>query len=304
MDRLRYMTELRSVDIGMISLIMISDDEYIQICLYLGVDSATVVTVKFDVIYYIRALMLEGSSSYSGNIDWNDIIKKEARGINNEDLGEVQEVTQDYVLVEKGIINKEKFYIPRDLAVGYNGIILIFNLSIEDAKNKFLRDSPPVLSQSQLTEGDASISGDLVIVPVMAERLEVTKKESSQEARIIKEAITEVKTVVVPLAHDELYIETRPVGDKNEQQATGISVQSDIPTQEEVGTLFIRDEVPEVLRRYHMKEEIVVKKKISTETKKITEQLRGERVSIEGATPEILEAETMTGNQMEGNQMT
>ena len=304
MDRLRYMTELRSVDIGMISLIMISDDEYIQICLYLGVDSATVVTVKFDVIYYIIALMLEGSSSYSGNIDWNDIIKKEARGINNEDLGEVQEVTQDYVLVEKGIINKEKFYIPRDLAVGYNGTILIFNLSIEDAKNKFLRDSPPVLSQSQLTGGNASISGDLVIVPVMAERLEVTKKESSQEARIIKESITEIKTVEVPLAHDELYIETRPVGDKNEQQATGISVQSDIPTQEEVGTLFIRDEVPEVLRRYHMKEEIVVKKKISTETKKITEQLRGERVIIEGATPEVLEAETMTGNQMEGNQMT
>jgi uncharacterized protein (TIGR02271 family) len=245
-------------------------------------------TIKFDVMYYVIFLMSE-SSSYSGNIDWNDIIKKEARGINNEDLGEVQEVTQDYVLVEKGIINKEKFYIPRDLAVGYNGTILIFNLSIEDAKNKFLRDSPPVLSQSQFTGGDTSISGDLVIVPVMAERLEVTKKESSQEARIIKESITEIKTVEVPLAHDELYIETRPAGDKNEQQATGISVQSDIPTQEEVGTLFIRAEVPEVLRRYHMKEEIVVKKKISTETKKITEQLRGERVSIEGAIPEVLE---------------
>ena len=50
-----------------------------------------------------------GGSSYSGNIDWNDIIKKEVRGINNEELGEVQEVTQDYVLVEKGVINIEKF---------------------------------------------------------------------------------------------------------------------------------------------------------------------------------------------------
>ena len=37
--------------------------------------------------------MLEGSS-YSGHIDWDDITKKEARGINNEDLGEVQEITQ------------------------------------------------------------------------------------------------------------------------------------------------------------------------------------------------------------------
>jgi hypothetical protein len=43
----------------------------------------------------ISHLLLEGSS-YSGNIDWNDIIKKEAKGINNEDLGELQEVTQDY----------------------------------------------------------------------------------------------------------------------------------------------------------------------------------------------------------------
>ena len=80
-------------------------------------------------------IMLEGSS-YSGNIDWKDIIKKEARGINNEDLGEVQEVTEDYVLVEKGVINKEKFYIPRDLAVGYNGTILIFNIARRRSKEQ------------------------------------------------------------------------------------------------------------------------------------------------------------------------
>jgi hypothetical protein len=82
--------------------------------------------------------MFEGSS-YSGKIDWNNVVKKEARGINNEDLGEVQEVTKDYVLVEKGVINKERFYIPRDMAVGYNGTILIFSISAEDAKNKFLK---------------------------------------------------------------------------------------------------------------------------------------------------------------------
>ena len=41
------------------------------------------------------------------SIDWNDIIKKEARGKNDEDLGEVQEVRDTYVLVQKGLINKE-----------------------------------------------------------------------------------------------------------------------------------------------------------------------------------------------------
>jgi uncharacterized protein (TIGR02271 family) len=225
--------------------------------------------------------LLEGSS-YSGHIDWNDIIKKEARGINNEDLGEVQEVTEEYVLVAKGVINKEKYFIPRDLAVGYNGTILIFDISAEEAKNKFVRESPPIFSQSQPAESGTAISGDLVIVPVMAERLDIGKKTSTLDAKIIKESIIEIKTVEVPLAHDELYIETRPIGTSNEHTVNESSVNPDIPTTEEVTTLFLRDEVPEILKHHHLKEEIHVKKKISTKIEKIAEQLRSETVSVEG----------------------
>ena len=249
--------------------------------------------------------MLEGSS-YSGNIDWDDVIKKEARGINDEDLGEVQEVTQDYVLVKKGVINKEKLYIPRDLAIGYNGTILIFNITAEEAKNKFLRDSEPVLSQSQVSGEGATITDDLVIIPVMAERLDVSKKAYSQEAKIIKESITDTKTTEVQLVHDELYIETRPISQEEEEEeeevstakgyqtntSSSSSVQSDIPTEEEeeeeeVATLFLRVEVPEVSKHPYLKEEIIVKKESITETKKISEQIRSEKVSVEGAKEEI-----------------
>jgi hypothetical protein len=62
----------------------------------------------------------------TANIDWNDVIKKEARGSGDEDLGEVQEVTGNYVLVQRGTINKEKFYIPRDLAESYDGSVITF----------------------------------------------------------------------------------------------------------------------------------------------------------------------------------
>jgi stress response protein YsnF len=245
--------------------------------------------------------MLEGSSS-SGNIDWDDVIKKEARGINDEDLGEVQEVTQDYVLVQKGLINKEKLYIPRDLAISYNGTILIFNITAEEAKNKFLKDSEPVVSQSQVLEEGATITDDLAIIPVMAERLDVSKKAYSQEAKIIKESITDTKTTEVQLVHDELYIETRPISQEEEEEevstakgyqtntsssSSSSSVQSDIPTEEEVATLFLRVEVPEVSKHPYLKEEIIVKKESITETRKITEQIRSEKVSVEGAKEEI-----------------
>ena len=68
----------------------------------------------------------------SFDIDWNDVIKKEARGINDEDLGEVKEVKSNYVLVQRGIIDKEKFYIPKDQAESYDGNVLKFRLSQSD----------------------------------------------------------------------------------------------------------------------------------------------------------------------------
>jgi len=68
----------------------------------------------------------------SSNIDWNDVIKKEARGINDEDLGEVKEVRSKYVLVQRGMIDKETFYIPKDQAESYDGDILKFRISESD----------------------------------------------------------------------------------------------------------------------------------------------------------------------------
>jgi uncharacterized protein (TIGR02271 family) len=232
-----------------------------------------------------------GANSYSSHINWDDLIKKEARDIDNEEVGEVQEVTPDYLLVEKGLINKEKFYIPRNLVAGYNGATLIFNMSFQDLKNKFLRPSPPIVSQSEFAEG-ATISDDLIIVPVIAEKLEIDKKVFVQEAKIVKETITDVKTTQISLLHEELYIETRPINDQelsiqNENKDDPmhqLAYQSNSPieNEEEVANLFLKIEIPEVSKHPYLKEEIVIKKQSITKTKRISEQIRSEQLNVEG----------------------
>lgn len=42
-------------------------------------------------------------------------LKNEARDINNKEFGEIQDIQGNYLLVQKGIIDKETFYIPKDL---------------------------------------------------------------------------------------------------------------------------------------------------------------------------------------------
>ena len=73
------------------------------------------------------------------DIDWNDVIKKEAKGINEFDLGEVQEVSNGLILTQRGIGNKEIFSIPQYKVENYDGKVLTFAVSEDEAINKFMK---------------------------------------------------------------------------------------------------------------------------------------------------------------------
>ncbi len=78
----------------------------------------------------------------SFTIDWPAIIKKEARGLNGEALGEVKEVNDTEVTIEKGLIDKSTLCIPKELVKDYDGHTLRFKITEEDAKNRFAKDKP------------------------------------------------------------------------------------------------------------------------------------------------------------------
>src|SRR5687768_7695551 len=55
----------------------------------------------------------EGSESTAFNPE--EIIKKEARELGDANLGEVQEVTGEFIVTQKGTVDKEQYYIPINL---------------------------------------------------------------------------------------------------------------------------------------------------------------------------------------------
>lgn len=67
--------------------------------------------------------------------NWDDIIKKEARGINDYDLGEVHELGPEIVVTKKGVVDKDKFYLPKNLVERFDGDKVWFSITKEDAEN-------------------------------------------------------------------------------------------------------------------------------------------------------------------------
>jgi len=67
------------------------------------------------------------------DIKWTQTIKKEARGVNGLDLGEVQQVEIESIITQKGTIEKEQYRIPKNLVEKFDGNVLWFNLTIDRA---------------------------------------------------------------------------------------------------------------------------------------------------------------------------
>ena len=79
----------------------------------------------------------EAGESTAFNLE--EIIKKEARGLGNADLGEVQEVTGEFIVTQKGTVDKDVFYIPKNLVDHFDGSTVFFTVTEEEAK-QYKRD--------------------------------------------------------------------------------------------------------------------------------------------------------------------
>jgi uncharacterized protein (TIGR02271 family) len=218
----------------------------------------------------------------NADIDWNDTIKKEARGSNDEDLGEVQEITNGYIVVQKGLINKEKFHIPQDKAESYDGSVLRFSISEEDVVNRYAEDSSPPSIEDQYESTTAIDSGggsgggiqveedEEKAVPLTDEKLDVTKGIQEGQATLTKEPITETKTVEVPVTHEEVTIEIRPPSGQTK-------AQEPVSSEENITIPLKREEV-EVSKTAFVKEEAVIKKNPVTESKEVSEETTHEKI--------------------------
>ena len=217
------------------------------------------------------------NSTFGRVTDWNDVIKKEARGRNDADLGEVLEIRNDIIVTERGTLNKEKFYLPKSIPHGFNGHTLLFDITEEVAKDRFSDESVLALeAKIQLTQPQAATGAETDRpIPVMEEKIELSKKETIREASLIKEPIRETKTVEVELKHEELIIEKRVV-----EKGSSSSNSEDVVRSKTEITIPLKKEDIIVEKKPYVKEEIVINKKQVCETKTISEQLISEKVSV------------------------
>jgi hypothetical protein len=88
------------------------------------------------------------SSGYgSGIMNWDTLSDRDSKTLDNFELGKVKQVADDYIYTEKGVLQKDKFYIPRRFADRFDGKTLWFAITKGQAENEFKREAPPALGE-------------------------------------------------------------------------------------------------------------------------------------------------------------
>jgi uncharacterized protein (TIGR02271 family) len=222
------------------------------------------------------------ASSGDAVVNWDRIIHKNVRTLDNQGMGKVVAVPNDEdTIIISSQSGSEQYKIPRSSVSGFNGAEVLLNETAYKIMSSSYRvDNAGVYEAKPsniITEGHQQQEKEESTVPLMEERLNVSKKTSTTQYTITKEPITEKKTIEVPVTHEELIVEKRP------PKESSSSAQGPVNSKTEIKVPLMREEV-EVTKEPFVKEEVVVKKKSIAETRTISDTVTSERINISNTT--------------------
>jgi uncharacterized protein (TIGR02271 family) len=219
------------------------------------------------------------SSPGDAVVNWDRIIHKNVRTLDNQGMGKVIAIPNDedtIIISSQG--GGEQYKIPRSLVSGFNGAEVLLN----ETAYKIMSSSYRVdnagayeAKPSDIITEERQQEEEKTTIPLIEERLNVSKKTSTTQYTITKEPVTDKKTMEVPVTHEELVVEKRPPKDS-------ASAQGPVKSKTEIKVPLMREEV-EVTKEPFVKEEVVVKKKPVTETRTVSDTVTSERINTSGA---------------------
>ena len=74
---------------------------------------------------------------------WTDLIGESVHTSDDEDIGDIEAVSRDFIVVKKGIVSVRRYYVPLGRVEGWDGRAVWLKVSEDEAKRNYERDAAP-----------------------------------------------------------------------------------------------------------------------------------------------------------------
>jgi hypothetical protein len=72
---------------------------------------------------------------------WTDTINESVHTSDDQDIGDIEAVNRDFIVVKRGFVNVHRYYIPISKVQGWDGNVLWLSISEETVKANYERDT-------------------------------------------------------------------------------------------------------------------------------------------------------------------
>jgi uncharacterized protein (TIGR02271 family) len=220
----------------------------------------------------------------SSTTDWNSIVGKNVKTVDYQDAGKVigAAENEDAIIISyESPHSSYNYRVPKNRVQGFTGPDLLLSIARAELAEYEISDIQNYAAQLRSIKKTEKKEGgeeeEEIIVPLIEEKLKVSKKVITDEATIIKEPVTETKTIEVSVMHEEIDIEKRPPAEAEGNRTTASETPSPRNTITEIRIPLIHEEV-KIKKESYVKEEIVIRKKPRTETKTVSEFVVSEKI--------------------------
>ena len=212
--------------------------------------------------------------------DWNSIIGKNVKTVDYQDVGKIVTILENeeeavIIISSEGPHSTYNYRVPKSRIQGFDGPDLMLSIARTELADYEINDIKDYAAQLNSIKTEKKGEEKEIVVPVIEEKLNVSKKIITDEATIIKEPVTETKTIEVSVMHEEIVIEKRAAAEQGDT-----TVLENLPTRNTrtvIRVPLIHEEV-KIKKEPYVKEEIVIGKKPRTETKTISEFVTKEKI--------------------------
>ncbi|HVX01896.1 MAG TPA: DUF2171 domain-containing protein [Nitrososphaera sp.] len=83
------------------------------------------------------------SSSTTTKSGWVDMINESVHTSDDQDIGDVEAVSKDFIVVKRGFVNVHHYYIPVSKVEGWDGDVLWLRVTEDEVKRKYERNVNP-----------------------------------------------------------------------------------------------------------------------------------------------------------------
>jgi uncharacterized protein (TIGR02271 family) len=220
------------------------------------------------------------SPSSSIITDWDSVKGKNVKTVDYQHAGKVIAAVDNeeaIIISSEGPHTSYNYRVPKGSVQGLDGPDLLLSIARAELADYEISDIENYAAQLKSIKTEKKDGEEEMTVPVIEEKLNVSKKVLTDEVTIIKEPVTETKTIEVSLMHEEIVIEKRPPATAEEDNTTTLENPPSKTTRTEIRIPLIHENA-KIKKEPRVKEEIVIRKKPRTEIKTVNEFVTKEKV--------------------------